>query len=305
MSLGHAFATGIIGSITIGIGSVLTFRVDPVAVDPISRPDGEATFKVEEIAGMAPGSHGDLRPQHRARTAAETLRWKVELLERGRAYLQTIPAYTAQLRKQEVVQGKLLDEQSIFLKCRHQPFSVYLLWLTGDAGQEVLYVEGANNGKLLAHDGGWKSRLPAFSLAPDCALAMHDSRYPVTSAGLLGLIEIMEEIHRRDLDDSTFASCDVDPDCDFNGRACFEFTTRYKNPAVSSQYRKSVTRIDREWNVPLDTRHYAWPTDLPGLSDRELDQATLIESYQFTEVDFKYQPREVDFDRANPDYRFR
>jgi hypothetical protein len=304
MSLGNTSVTGIIGSITIGIASALTFRADPLAVDSNARRVGEYSFKVDEVV-VSPISSGDSRSEHLGRTAEQTLRLKVELLELGRTFLQTIPGYTAQLRKQEVVHGKLLDEQTIFLKCRHQPFSVYLLWLTGDAGQEVLYVEGANNGKLLAHDGGWKSRLPAFSLSPECALALHDSRYPVTAAGLLGLMEIMEEIHRHDLDNSTFASCHLNTECDFNGRACFEFTTRYKNHAVSPRYRKSITRIDREWNVPLDTQHFEWPKDRCAVSESEVDELTLVESYQFTEVDFDYEPHELDFDRSNPEYRFR
>ncbi len=47
------------------------------------------------------------------------------------AFLQQTPDYTAQFTKQELVAGELTEEQSIYVKIRHQPFSIYLKWLTG------------------------------------------------------------------------------------------------------------------------------------------------------------------------------
>lgn len=191
------------------------------------------------------------------------------------------------------------------MKCRHQPFSVYLLWLTGDVGQEVLYVEGTNNGRLLAHDGGWKARLPAFSLVPTGSLAMRDSRYPVTAAGLLGLIDIMSRSHHEELERRSVASCELNENVFVQGRPCLEFTTRYKSHAESPKYRKSITRIDREWNVPVETWHFEWPVNDAAATEQELDAATLVEAYRFADIDFSFQPSDLDFDRANPEYRFR
>ena len=71
------------------------------------------------------------------------------LLEKGCRLLDTVPDYTATFSKQEYVGGSLSDNQVINLKCRHQPFSVYMKWVVGDKGQELLYVDGENDQKML------------------------------------------------------------------------------------------------------------------------------------------------------------
>lgn len=234
------------------------------------------------------------------------LRKKMELLERGRKFLEEIPDYTAQFSKQELVNGELLEEQTMLMKCRHKPFSIYLQWLTGDVGRELLYVEGANNGEMLVHGGGWKARLPALSISPTSSLALKESRYPVTNAGLKALVEIILSIHTEDLVRDTIERCEQLPDQDFDGRKCSVFVVYYKNAEVSPTYRKSIVLIDNEWNVPLYTRNFSWPADnvVPETAE-ELDDATLIEFYTFTDVQFRQQLAEVDFDRSNNEYRFR
>ncbi len=288
---------GTLGCLAAGVGGALMLATNPhddsvrgirpvmlhAAVAPV---DTTAEISDEELS------------------AEQTLRLKVQLLERGRDLLLHTPGYTARFQKQEVVQGELRDEQALFLKCRHEPFSVYLLWERGEVGREVLYVDGENNGKLLAHEGGWKKRLPTMALKPDGPLAMHDARYPVTVAGLLGLVNIMLTTHQQDLDQQTFAACEVRHYHQPGERPGLEFTTRYKGPESSPIYRKSITRIDEEWNLPVETHHFEWPkTAAPG-SEHDLDEATLIESYRFDEIDFHYQPQSADFDRTNPDYHF-
>jgi len=273
----------------------------------------EAVVAAKMIPSAAPPSRQteDLcGPHNRPSTsdplpAEEALRKKVELLQSGLAFLESRGSYSAQMAKQEVVGGELLPEHIISLKCRQQPFSVYLLWQTGDPGREVLYIEGENQGRLIGHDGGWKARLPALSLSPNSGLAMRDSRYPVTNAGLGGLIDLMIGVHRTDLQLASYTTCDYEPHVAFDGRDCQAFTTVYKDPKSSPQYRKSVTLIDREWNVPLSSQHYEWPR--PGLdrSGDEFDAATLIESYQFTDVDFDRPLTDADFDRQNDNYAFR
>lgn len=239
------------------------------------------------------------------KTASVNLQRKMELLQQGREFLQTIPAYTAQFRKQEVVGGSLLDEHVMFMKYRQQPFSVYLLWSAGDPGREVLYVEGSNNGRLLAHDGGWRARIPAFHLSPESSLALRDSRYPVTCAGFQGLIEMMLNVHREDLDCNRVASCEIESDVDCAGRSCEAFTTLYRTAETSPVYRKSITLIDREWHLPLQTTHFEWPKSGDSADSPELDQTTLIEFYQFSEIDFHPSLNDSDFSRSHPDYHFR
>ena len=235
-----------------------------------------------------------------------TLKRKVALLNQGEKFLAGIDCYTATLSKQEMVGNELLDEHVMQLKCRQKPFSVYLVWTTGDTGREVIFVEGENDGKMIAHDGGWKARLPAFNLDPNCRLAMRDSRYPVTSAGFAALTTLMLDVHREDLAKNVgLASCRAEENQTFGGRPCTVFTTEYSSQASSPTYRKSITYIDNEWSLPVHSMHFEWPAAGQNSDKANLDDSTLIESYSFTNVDLACQLSDRDFDRSNSEYRFR
>ena len=217
--------------------------------------------------------------------------------------MESVQDYSAHLCKQEVVRDELLDEQSVLLKCRQKPLSIYMRWLSGEKGREVIYVEGKNHGKMIAHDGGWKARIPEFKMSPDCKLAMLDARYPATAAGLVFLIDRMLQIHEQDLLSSNFDSCVINEQ-EFDGRACLQFTTKYTSRDTSPTYRKSITLIDREWNVPLQTQHFEWPSRESQSDEDELDRATLIESYSFHDLELHEKFSESTFDPSNADYNF-
>ena len=72
------------------------------------------------------------------------------------------------------------------------------------------------------------------------------------------------------------------------------FTTQYHNRTLSPVYRKSMTWIDREWNLPLKSRHFEWPKDDSERSAEALDPGTLIESYQFSDIDFGAAPQDAE-----------
>lgn len=249
-------------------------------------------------------SHGDRNVSDGSRdyTALEN---KVELLKRAQSFLGKRRSYSANLSKREVVHGELLEEQMIHMKVDMNPFRVYLRWDSGDTGREVIYIEGANHGKMIAHDGGWKARIPAFYLEPTCSLAMRDARYPVTSAGLLFLIDTMLDVHQEDLAARRTLTCECHPDAEFDGRPAISFVTVYGSQDESPQYRKSVTVFDRDSSIPVSTAHYEWPSRNSGQSGLDLDEATLIERYCFHNLEFDPVLTDVDFDRRNPEYKFR
>ncbi len=309
-------AIGLIGGLFFGICGLIPFLSSANLTDSRVREIDSAKTGIPIVDPSPLSDHdfgatqvksrdADSFDQTLATKSESTLCEKVTRLKRGLEFLQEVPDYSAILRKQEFVKSDLLDEQTILIKCRHKPFSVYLNWLTVEAGREVLYVDGKNHGKMIAHDGGWKARIPAFSLDTDGLLAMRDARYPVTTAGLVGLIQIMLGVHQQDLVQSNFATCEAETGRMFDGRICDMFTTKYKSPEESPIYRKSITLIDREWNVPLQSRHFEWPKPQLPIAECDLDQATLIESYSFTEVQLRCNLTDHDFDRTNPEYRFR
>ena len=230
---------------------------------------------------------------------------KIRLLERGLEYLAKVPNYTAIFVKQELVNGELLDEQEMEMKVRHQPFSVYLKWATGEVGREVLYVDGMNDGRITAHGGGWKARLPALSLDPTGTMAMAESRHPITKAGLYCLAQMMVEIHRDDFQKKNYSRFEKLADEEFDGRPCYVFLIEYRDRQASEHYRKSITYIDKEWSVPVYAKNYGWLNGEVPSDPAEYDAATLLEYYSYASIKFRPNLVALDFDHANGEYGFK
>ena len=259
-----------------------------------------AAATTEKAAGDA--SQQDLTPEER--TEKELLA-KIKILEKGIDFLKQMPDYTANFVKQELVNGSLLDEQEMEMKVRHAPFSVYMKWVNHEPGREILYVDGLNNGKMTAHAGGWKAKLPCVFLEPTHSLAMAESRYPVTRVGLFELAKLMHRIHTEDLDKKRIAKCERLADQVFDGRPCHAFLVEYKDQKVSETYRKSISLIDREWSIPVYTRNFGWINGDAPADPEEHDTATLLEFYSYSGVRFGTKLAALDFDHTNEEYRFK
>ena len=95
--------------------------------------------------------------------------------------------YTATLVKRERIDGVLGVHEYIYIKVRNAkpatPFSAYMYFLKPAIakGREVIYVDGENQNKMCAHEGGTglKPAIPDLWLDPAGFLAMKGKRYPV------------------------------------------------------------------------------------------------------------------------------
>ncbi len=226
----------------------------------------------------------------------------VLMLEKAEAVLSALPGYTATFGKQEVVADELSDEQVMEIKIRHEPFSVYMKWSTGHKGRQLLYVTGENKGRMLVKLGGWKRRLPALKLDPSGSMAMKESRYPITKAGLLELVRESLAIRRGDLAKPAGARCQLVENQKFDGRPCYAFVVEYADRSASQRYRKSVMLIDRELGVPVVVRNFGWPVE--ASSKKPTDDSTLVEFYTYRNIRFQSEVAGGDFDRGNKSYRF-
>ena len=66
-------------------------------------------------------------------------------------------------------------------------------------GQEVIYVEGANDGKLIGHAGSGLMALAGTKwLDPKGTLAMIGQRYPITELGIANLVRRLIEVGEHD-----------------------------------------------------------------------------------------------------------
>ena len=252
-------------------------------------------------AGVQPqaGAPGEVRGQR-------ALLMNLLLLEHGRHKLAQIPSYTATFYKNELVGGSMTGAQVMQLKVRHEPFSVYMKWMIGDKGRELLYVNGQNSGDMLVKVGGWKGKmLPALKLNPTGSVAMNAARYPVTKLGLLELTSELIAYRRKDLENYRGLDCRMVDDQKLNGRKCYCFVLQYENPKVSELYRKTILYIDHELCLPVSIKNYSWPSDeQKKLTGTKFDEATLIEQYAYTKIRLTEKLADAEFDRKNKNYRF-
>lgn len=195
----------------------------------------------------------------------------------------------------------MLDPELCEVRVRHEPFSVHMEWMSGDKGRRAIYVDGANDGRMLVRLGGWKARLPPLKLEPDGSTAMRRARYPITCIGLAALADRLIEDREQDLFVGDAVDCRFTRDVTWNDRPCHEFVVTYATRSVTpaaATYRKSIQCIDRETGLPVLVRSYGWlPGDEP-VGETELDEQTLLEVYAYTDVRIGTGLGEHDFDIA-------
>ena len=233
--------------------------------------------------------------------ALQTQRRLMEALEVGVGRLERVAGYTANFYKYEVVGGTVGAPQTMAIKLRHAPFSVYMKWTQGNPGRELLYVDGEHNGEMVVQAGGWKGRvLGPLSIDPFGSIALSDARHPVTEAGVKTLCTKLLSYLYADAARGHGFSCETTTGA-FGGRPCDVFTTVYESCDVQPDYRKSVVHVDREWGFAVKVQNFGWPGE-PMPANR-LDAETLLEEYAYSDLNFTPQLAAADFDAGNGRYK--
>jgi uncharacterized protein DUF1571 len=208
--------------------------------------------------------------------------------------------YSCTMIKRERINGKLGDPEYMFVKVRQQPFSVYLYFLKPDdvAGREVIYVEGANGGNMLAHEAkGLKARFGMVSLHPTSAMAMEGNRYPITQLGFSNLTRRLIEVADHD---KQFGECEVHyrKNAKVNGRVCTIIEVTHPVPRRNFLFYKALIYLDDQLMVPIRYEAYGWPK-APG-APPELD-----EEYTYLDLKINLGLTDADFDPRSPTYHFK
>jgi hypothetical protein len=165
-------------------------------------------------------------------------------------------------------------------------------WLSGRyKGQEALYVEGKNGGKLLVHPGGLLGSITStFQLDPDGALAKLNSSEPITNAGMgktlqRTLLHILEEpeyisLTMYEITDET------------SERSYYRITKEHLDEDEATDvYEEVILYIDKELLLPLRILTYGWHDELLG-------------EYIYENVVINGGLSDEDFDPRNEDYNF-
>jgi len=176
-------------------------------------------------------------------------------LRKTEAALAKIDNYTAIFHRTERVKGKLLPEQTTFLKFK-RPFKVYMRWISPDKGQESLYVQGANNNKVRAHGTGLTGLITA-NLDPTGGLAMEDTRHPITEAGLDNLMRTITDNVEKGRRAGELTSTNHGGQTVY-GRKAAEFEGILpKDPAKGYYCYRCVVDVDVETQMPIKTQIFA------------------------------------------------
>ena len=235
----------------------------------------------------------------------------LSLLDVGHQFLEKQDYYEVKFYRQERVKGELKKGETVRLKVRHHPFSVYMKWLSVDKGREVLYVADDNDGKLLFHYGGWRARLlPILRLDPHGTLAKSGSRHPITEAGLLELVKRLTKDRRKDIECGVRYECQV-YDERIHDRDCYCFDLEYENAlpdTPSETYRKSLAYFDKEFSIPIEIKNFTWlaaDAEVDEMDDATRDELTLVEHYSYSDIEWNQGYSDEDFSSENSKYRFR
>lgn len=255
-------------------------------------------------------------PVHRVASASTRPASPVHSLDRAlqiardglRHCQENVKDYTAVLIKRERVGGVLGQHEYMYAKVRNrkvaggrltQPLSVYLGFLKPSSvkGREVIFVEGRNDGNLVAHEGGLKGRfLPTVNIPPTGMLAMRGQRYPMTEIGIENLMsKLIErgELARKYAD----VTCEFRTNARVKDRVCtvLQVTQPTKRPELD--FYQAQIFIDDQLNVPIRYVAYDWPK-------REGAPLEVIEEYTYLNLKINQGLTDTDFDAYNKAYNF-
>lgn len=221
----------------------------------------------------------------------------------------SISDYTAIVVKRERINGKLNEQCYMSAKIRHEkrdatnaietPFSVYLKFLKPGAikGREVIYVAGRNNGKLIAHEGGFKGKFtPSIHLDPNGTLAMMGQRYPITEIGIQRLcVKLLERGNR----DRHTGPCQVKiTKADINNRPATRIEVIHPEQRPGLDFHIARIFVDDEYQIPVRYEAYDWPRNPEG----KVSTDELIEEYTYIRLKFNVGLTDADFDPENSNY---
>ncbi|MBX3441540.1 MAG: DUF1571 domain-containing protein [Planctomyces sp.] len=260
------------------------------------RVDGQTAGRTEGPAAPAPGTATANAATGRSIDPRHPLAPALKLARESRSALNDVRDYEAVFIKREQLGGQL-QTQTMQLKLREQPFSVYLGYQEPNAGREILFVKGQNQNMLLAHEGsGIKSLAGTVSLAVDSPQARAENRHPITD---LGMRRLVERVIVQWEDEAQYGGVEVQyyPDAKIGGVACPAIECSH--PKKFRNFPMHVTRlyIDAESKLPVRLENYGYPPS-PGAD------APLIEEYTYLKIRTNVGLKDEDFSIRNPNYAF-
>jgi len=246
----------------------------------------------EQFGGPSAASNNAAPPQHPLKPA-------VDMAYAAMRRCEEVDGYTYTFVKRERIKGKLVGHEFLYMKIRHEPFSVYAHCLgpLSPKGQEAIYVEGHNDDMVLAHGTGIKALVGTVELAPNDDRMLEGSRHPITEAGIKNLLKKVTAMYEYE---SSFGECDVRflEGAKVDDRVCTCVQVMHPVPRRNFKYHVSRVYFDQQLGLPIRWEAYDWPKQSGG-------QPVLLEEYTYRNLQFDIRLTDADFDPGNPKYLYR
>lgn len=268
------------------LGALVGASADAQGQNQVSPPAASEVFPLKTaLAQVSIPSEHPLMP---------VLRWA----EQGRPSVSAIKDYTAQMNKQENINGVLHEAQVMDVKVRHEPFSVYLKFRypRKEAGKQAIYVEGKNDNKLVGHGVGAERVLGTHFLDPEGMIAMRGNKYPITQMGVLNLLDKLMEVGQKD---AKFGECNVEyfEGVKLEGRECTLILVTHPMPRKNFTFHTAKIFVDKELNLPIRYESHDWPK-------KEGEPPMLLEAYMYLKLELNVGLTDEDFDHKNKAYKY-
>lgn len=291
---------------TIGFSLATAILVSFLAVGAMPQPANPIEYDDRPIRAETVNSD-----ERQEVTMAEML----DLAEAALAsMIENVDDYTARLIKHEQDRSGVLQppsESLIKVSTRHRggipnsPMKVYLRFDSPDAvkGREVIWIENENDGKMLVREAGMIGGMMTVPLAPDSFLAMRGQRYPITEIGLTRLLEKLIERGGEDRDSDDVRVFKTEP-YSYDGRELTLLEIIRSRPSGrEGDFSRAELVLDRQRNVVVSFRSFDWPDSSESADD--LADASVIESYQYLDLELNVGLSDEDFSTSNPEYTFK
>ena len=259
---------GVLGLVLLGAGQ------PPISAPPPAQPSAPQPMP-PGATGVSPVGATTQAPAQKASPMDTPLR----LIHEAQQAYQSVQDYTCLLIKRERINGRLPPDNVMEMKVRTQPFSVYLRWLQprSEAGQEVCYVAGRNDGKMRVRAKGVLSVAGFISLDPNDPRARQSSRRSITEAGIGNMIERFARAWENERRLNLTADVHV-AEYEYNRRRCMRVEILHPNNGNGHfLYYRDVIYFDKETHLPIRLEFYDWPR-VDG------DTGQLVEVYSFANM---------------------
>ena len=196
--------------------------------------------------------------------------------------------FTAFFHKKELVNGKIIEENNIFLKWA-KPLKIYMNWTTGDnTGQEIIYHPEKYGKSIETHRGSWQNMIN-LSLDPEGSHAMKKSRHPIFDYGIGRILDLVKQNYQltKKIGKGSFKFVKEEQ---FDNKKTYLFLADL--PEDQGFYcKKILINLDKQTKLPLKITAYGFKNEF-------------LEYYAFTNLKLNTSLSDMDFDMDNSKYKY-